>query len=147
MATGGGPTAPGPPAAPAESSAAAAAAATEVPIGEELTIEEFNRLWMLGMSDDRSLGRPKEWSGDDKSFDDFTDKFENWLMGMPGNVEQLLSEAKAHPYPLAFAHMDDRAQIIAKGVMRALRSLVSGRALNIVKSSHERSNGLEAWRL
>ena len=52
-----------------------------------MTDEEFQKLWMMGMSSERTLGRPKEWDGKDPGFDDFVFKFANWLSGMPGDVD------------------------------------------------------------
>ena len=37
--------------------------------------EEFQSLWMMGMSSERALGRHKEWDGKEPGFDDFVFKF------------------------------------------------------------------------
>ena len=54
---------------------------------------------MMGMSSERTLGRPKEWDGKEHGFDDFSFKFTNWLSGMPGDVEELLENAVIHSTP------------------------------------------------
>ncbi len=48
--------------------------------------------------------------------------------------------------PALAAEFGARASVIAKGIMQALRSLVDGKALDIVKSSQEKGNGFDAWR-
>ena len=35
-----------------------------------MTDEEFQKLWMMGMSSERTLGRPEEWDGKEPGFDD-----------------------------------------------------------------------------
>jgi hypothetical protein len=108
-------------------------------------LEAFNRLWMMGVSAERSLGRPREWDGKDGGFDDFTYKFSSWLGGLPGNVEDILAHAQTLKTSIVFGTLDDSQQVMAKAVSQALRALVSGKALNIVKQC-ERGNGFECWR-
>ena len=67
--------------------------------------EEFQRLWMMGMSSERTLGRPEEWDGKEPGFDEFSFKFANWLSGMPGDVEELLDNAVIHSTPVQGASM------------------------------------------
>ena len=110
--------------------------------------EEFQKLWMMGMTSERTLGRPKEWDGKEPGFDEFSFKFTNWLSGMPGDVEALLENAVIHSTPVTMAGMNPRQKIIARGVNQALRSLIAdSKALNIVKQVQEKGNGFEAWRL
>ena len=90
-----------------------------------ITDEEFQRLWMMGMSSERTLGRPKEWDGKEPGFDDFSFKFTNWLSGMPGDVEELLDNAVIHSTPVALTGMSARQKIMAQGVNQALRSLIA----------------------
>lgn len=113
---------------------------------EDLTEEEFSKLWMMGMSSERTLGRPREWNGKEEGFDTFAFKFANWLSGMPGNAEELLDKAAMETEPIQIERLDFKKRVMAKGVNQALRGLVEGKALDIVKSVEERGNGFEAWR-
>ena len=102
----------------------------------------------MGMSSERTLGRPKEWDGKELGFDDFVFKFANWLSGMPGDVEALLENALIHSTPVLMSGMRERQKIMARGVNQALRSLIAdSKALNIIKQVQEKGNGFEAWRL
>ena len=96
---------------------------------------ELDRLWMLGLSSDRSLGRPKEWNGKEEptSFDNFAHKFANWLSSLPGEPEALLDEAATRKAPMVLANLDAKKQIMARGAHQALRSLVDSKALAIVR--------------
>jgi len=111
-----------------------------------LSEEAFARLWMMGMTSERALGRPKDWDGRDEGFDAFAFKFANWLSGMPGRVEELLEAAACEKEPISTAVFGHRTAIMAAGVNQALRSLVEGKALDIVKQVPEKGNGFEAWR-
>ena len=111
-----------------------------------VTDEEFNRLWMLGLSSDRSLGKPKEWNGREDGFDTFAFRFANWLSSLPGEVEALLDEASTRKNPLIMANLSPRLQTMSRGVHQALSSMVDGKALDIVKSVADRGNGFERWR-
>ena len=123
-------------------------AAAQVPIPTaELTEEDFQRLWMMGLSGERGLGRPKEWDGDDRGFSDFAFKFKNWLSSMPGDVESLLDQSAKEQRPILMRMVGLRQRVVAKGVVQALRALAGGKALNIVKSVSDAGNGFEAWRL
>ena len=42
--------------------------------------------------------------------------------------------------------MTIRQRVVSRGIMQALRAMVDGKALNIVKSVQESGNGFEAWR-
>ena len=59
---------------------------------------------MMGMSAERSLGKPGRWDGDDKGFEDFRLSMINWLNGLPGTnsntVEFLLKSASDSPNEL-----------------------------------------------
>ena len=102
----------------------------------------------MGMSSERTLGRPEEWDGKEPGFDDFVFKFANWLSGMPGDVEDLLDNSVVHSTPVLMSGMSGRQKIMARGVNQALRSLIAeSKALNIVKQVQEKGNGFEAWRL
>ena len=111
-----------------------------------LTDEEFSRQWLLGLMQDRSLGRPKEWNGKEDGFDTFAFRFSNWLGGMPGNAEELLEASGKRDTPIGTNEFGFRTACMAKGIMQALRSMVDGKALDIVKSVTEKGNGFEAWR-
>ena len=113
---------------------------------EDLTEEEFSKLWMMGMSSERTLGRPREWNGKEEGFGTFAFKFANWLSGMPGNAEQLLDKAAIESEPILMERLDFKKRVMAKGVNQALRGLVEGKALDIAKSVEEKGNGFEAWR-
>ena len=73
---------------------------------EEPTEEEFSRLWMMGMSSDRTLGRPRERNGKEEGFDTFAFKFTNWLSGLPGNAEELLDIAAIETMPILMERLD-----------------------------------------
>ena len=113
---------------------------------EDLTEEEFSKLWMMGMSSERTLGRPREWNGKEEGLDTFAFKFANWLSGMPGNAEELLDKAAIESEPILMERLDFKKRVMAKGVNQALRCLVEGKELDIVKSVEEKGNGFEAWR-
>ena len=81
---------------------------------------------MMGMSSERTLGRPKEWDGKEPGFDDFVFTFANWLSGMPGDVEDLLDNSVVHSTPVLMSGMSVRQKIMARGVNQALRSLIAG---------------------
>ena len=118
--------------------------AAQVPIRLELSDEDFQRLWMMGLSGERALGRPKDWDGDDRGFSDFAFKFKNWLSSMPGEVEAVLDQSARENNPILMSSIGLRQRVVSKGVMQALRAMAGGKALNIVKSV---GNGFEAWRL
>ena len=83
---------------------------------EDLTEEEFSKLWMMGMSSERTLGRPREWNGKEEGFDTFAFKFANWLSGMPGNAEELLDKAAMETEPIQIERLDFKKRVMAKGV-------------------------------
>ena len=76
--------------------AAAQSAPQQAPSTGGYTDEEFSRHWLLGLMQERSLGRPKEWNGREDGFDTFAFRFSNWLGGMPGNAEELLEASAQH---------------------------------------------------
>ena len=61
-----------------------------------LQLEQFTRLWMMGLSAERTLGKPKDWNGSDDQLDTFTYKYSAWLEGWPGNAEELLEAPATH---------------------------------------------------
>ncbi len=73
-------------------------------------------------------------------------KFANWLSAMPGNAQELLDGSAQRKTPVHAAEFGLKVSVMAKGVMQALRSLVDGKALDIVKSVAEKGDGFEAWR-
>ncbi len=116
------------------------------PLVAGLTAEEFERVWSMGVSSDRQLGRPKEWDGKESTFDDFSFKFSNWLSGLPGGGETLLEHAARHAVAISVATMTVEQMVIARVIAMSLKSLVSGEAANIIKAVEEKSNGFEMWR-
>ena len=110
-----------------------------------LTDDEFNKLWMMGLSGERTLGRPKDWDGSDKMFDEFVYKFSTWIGGLPGDVEQMLEIAQQSRNEMPMGSLTTRQQTISRSISAALRSMTGGKALNIVKGV-ERGNGFECWR-
>ena len=122
----------------------AAAAAVPVP-ADDLNDEEFARLWMMGLSAERTLGKPKDWDGKDEGFSSFTYKFANWLSALPGDAERLLELSTREPREISLATMNAKQRVVSRGIMQALRALVEGKALNIVKGVAESGNGFEAW--
>ena len=117
----------------------------------QLSDSEFMQLWMLGLAQEKSIGKPREWNGADEQFEEFQYKITNYMAGLPGDgslsVKELLQAAQAAPGRVGLAAMTPRQRIIANGIDRMLKALCGGRALNILKSNTEDSNGLEAWRL
>ena len=65
---------------------------------------------------------------------------------MPGNAEELLDKAALESEPILMERLDFKRRVMAKGVDQALRGLVEGKALDIVRSVEEKGNGFEAWR-
>ena len=111
-----------------------------------LSDEEFSRQWLLGLAGERSMGQPKEWNGKEEGFDTFAFRFSNRLGAMPGNAEELLEASVKRESPILLSEFGFRSMVMSKGIMQALRSLVDGKALDIVKSVTEKGNGFEAWR-
>ena len=58
-------------------SGVAAAAALAAGPADDLGDEEFQKLWLMGLSAERTLGKPKDWDGRDEGFSIFTYKFSN----------------------------------------------------------------------
>ena len=110
-----------------------------------LQLEQFTCLWMMGLSAERTLGKPKDWNGSDEQFDNFTYKYSAWLGGLPGNAEELLEAAATHESPIITENLDVERRVMAKGIHQSLRSLVEGKTLNIVKSVRD-GNSFEVWR-
>ena len=52
-----------------------------------LAIEEFAKIWNMGLESDRRLGRPEGWNGEPSGFDDFAFKDVNWLAALQGDAE------------------------------------------------------------
>ena len=119
---------------------------TTPPLVAGLTTEEFERVWSMGISSDRVLGRPKDWDGKENTFDDFSFKFSNWLGGLPGGGDFLLEHAARHGSGISVTTMTPEQTVIARGVAMSLKSMVSGKALDIIKAVEEKNNGFEMWR-
>ena len=98
----------------------------------------------MGLSAERTLGKPKDWDGRDEGFSSFTYKFSNWLSALPGDAERLLELSSREPREIRMATMTIRQRVVSKGIMQALKALVDGKALNIVKGVSESGNGFEA---
>ena len=98
-------------------------------------------MWMMGLSAERTLGKPKDWDGRDEGFSSFTYKFANWLSALPGDAERLLEHSSREPHEISMATMTSNQRVVARGVMQALKALVDGKALNIVKGVTESGNG------
>jgi hypothetical protein len=86
-----------------------------------LTDEEFARLWSMGVSSARALGRPREWDGGEQTFDDFACKFSNLLGGLPGECDMLLEHSAAHAAPISITTMALDQQVMARGVATCLK--------------------------
>ena len=112
--------------------------------GEEAN---FQKVWTLGIGSDRTLGRPREWNGENAGFDDFAFKFENWVSGLPGGADSLLEASSKMPSSIEWDPMGPKQKVMARGVATALRALVGGKALNLIRYVPERQNGFEMWRL
>ena len=111
-----------------------------------LDVEEFVKMWMMGMNTERTVGRPKDWDGKESGFDSFAFKFSNWLAALPRNAVDVLEFASTHGEEIEWASVGRRQKIMAQGVAQALKSMVNGKALDIVKSVPDKSNGFEMWR-
>ena len=118
-----------------------------VPVVPELSLAELTQVCTLGVGSDRSLGRPKEWNGEPSSFDDFAFKFSNWLSGLPGDAERFLEESVTMVQPIRWATLTPREKVVARGVAKALRALIGGKALSCIRHHPEKLNGFEMWRL
>ena len=108
--------------------------------------DEFVKTWMMGMNTERVVGLLKDWDGEENGFDAFAFKFSNWLAALPGNTEDLLEFASTQGEEIEWVTVGRRQKVMAQGVAQALKSMVDGKALDIVKSVVERSNGFEMWR-
>ena len=108
--------------------------------------DEFVKMLMMGMNTERAVGRPKDWDGKEAGFDGVAFKFSNWRAALPGNTEALLEFASIHGEEIEWASVGRRQKIMAQGVAQALKSMVDGKALDIVKSVPDKSNGFEMWR-
>ena len=86
-------------------SAEATAETTAAPadgMDELLTDEEFVRLCMThlqGHGSEKPQGRPNNWNGVADGWTSFAYEFQNWLSGMPGDVNALLNEASKAEQP------------------------------------------------
>ena len=100
-----------------------------------------------GLSSERTLGKPSNWKGDEAGWNQFSEKFVNWIGGLPGDVELLLEGAAKEPQMVSLAKLSPRQRVMANGIMRALKALIEGKAMDIVNCVAERTNGFEAWRL
>ena len=47
----------------------------------DISEDEFARLWTLGVGSERTLGRPQQWNGEERNYDEFAFRFLNWLGG------------------------------------------------------------------
>ena len=94
----------------------------------------------------RVVGRPKDWDGKEAGFDAFAFKLSNWLADLPGNTEDLLEFASTHGEEIEWASVRRCQKVMAQGDAQALKSMVDGKALDIVKSVPDKSNGFEMWR-
>ena len=70
--------------------------------------EEFVRLWMMGISSERSIGRPRDFDGAQSNAEDFFAKFTNWLAGMPGDTEFILEDAEKRKNEITRSDMEYR---------------------------------------
>ena len=133
--------------------AGATAGTTAAPadgMDELLTDEEFVRLCMThlqGHGSDKPQGRPNNWNGVADGWISFAYEFQNWLSGMPGDVNALLNEASKAEQPLVYATFNGRRKVMASEIMRSLKALVDDKALDIINTLNEKLNGFEAWRL
>ena len=127
-----------------EGEAAAPVAAVAAGPVDDLGDEEFQRLWMMGLSAEQTLGKPKDWDGRDEDFSSFIYKFANWLSALPGDAERLLELSSREPREIHLVTMNVRQRVVSRGIMQALKALVDGKALNIVKGVSESGNGFEA---
>ena len=105
------------------------------------------KVWSLGIGSDRTLGRPKDWNGDQAHYEEFTFKFQNWIAGLPGEADVLLEKAIGYTAPLPMEPMTDNEKIMARGIASALKALIGGKALTLVRHLPERMNGFEMWRI
>ena len=111
----------------------------------DISDDEFARLWTLGVGSDRTLGRPSSWNGDEKIYDEFSFRFLNWLGGLPGDAGYYLEHAGKSTTAIAFATLQPREKMMARGISTAICALTGGKALNIVWNIAERQNGLEMF--
>ena len=55
----------------------------------DLSDEEFARLWVMGLTAERSIGKQKDWSGSDEGFEEFQYKCGNYVSGLEmGRTDQ-----------------------------------------------------------
>ena len=109
---------------------------------QELSLADLTNTWTLGVGSHRSLGRPKEWNGESKGFDDFALKFASCLSGLLGDAEGLLEESAHMGRPIVLATLGPREKVAARGVATALRALVGGKALSCIR--HRQRNSMDA---
>ena len=75
---------------------------------------------MMGVSSERTLGRPKEWDSKEDGYDLFAFRFATWLSGMPGEADALLEAATYEADQINPARLSARKRVIAMGVNQAL---------------------------
>jgi|AACY02.9.fsa_nt_gi hypothetical protein len=118
--------------------------------GVELALsdQEFATLWQMVLMSERVVGRPKDWDGSDKGFDPFVSKFADWLSNMPGGVDRLLKQAEVLESRVQGEMFTARESVMSKAIMQALKSMVEGKALSIIRQlpAADQENGFEACR-
>ena len=70
--------------------------------------EEFSLLWMMGLSNERTLGRPGTLKGDAAGWHQFSEMFMNWICGLPGDTEVLLEGAAKETSTVTVAKLNER---------------------------------------
>ncbi len=100
----------------------------------------------MGVSSDRVLDRPKVWDGRANRFDDFSFEFSNGLGGLPGGGDSLLEHAERHGSGISATTMTPEQIVMACGTAMSLKSMVGGKALDIIKAGENHNNGFEMWR-
>ena len=107
---------------PEESGSAEDAEGAHTFLGGQLAIsdEQFQKLWMMGLSE-RSLGRPKDWSGNDQQgFEEFAFRLTNWLSSLPGKCDELMEEAAQSKVELDMDKMAPRLHRACQPVLGSI---------------------------
>ena len=110
--------------------------------------EEFVRIWIMDIYQERIAGKPEDWDGKENGFDAFVFKFTSWLNGLPGNAKELLDYASVFGEEIPWPLLGARQVVMAHGIAQALNNTVNGNSLDIVASMKGQQvyNGFEMWR-
>ena len=100
-----------------------------------LSDEEFERLWMQGLTCKDGIGRPRVWDGKDDDFPTCFFEFNNWMSWFPGEFNFLLERYLQAKRALSYADFLPCIRVMSRGIATSFKALVEGKALSIVNNA------------